>query len=59
MNEPTLDDFAQDTAHDILKQYASDCLNRHGLRHAIARLARQGTEIAVCLHKTQQQERAD
>jgi ABC-type ATPase with predicted acetyltransferase domain len=49
MNGPTLDDFAQQTAVDILQRHAPDCLNRPALRDAIARLARQGIEGHVQL----------
>jgi hypothetical protein len=55
MNEQTLDDLAQDTALDILKRHAPDCLPRLGLRDAIARLARQGIESSVRLFQMQQQ----
>ena len=56
MNELTLDQFAQDTALEILRRHAPDCLNRHGLRDAIARLARQGIEGHVRLFQAQQQQ---
>jgi hypothetical protein len=55
MNEETLDDFARNTALDILKRLAPDCLQRTALRDAIARLARQGIESSIRLYWMQHQ----
>ena len=55
MNETTIEQLAQDTAADILKRHAPDCLHRPGLRDAIVRLARQGIENSVRLYQLQQQ----
>ncbi|HTU18818.1 MAG TPA: hypothetical protein VMG10_12230 [Gemmataceae bacterium] len=54
MNEQTLDEFAQDTALNILQRHAPDCLQRPGLRAAIARLARLGLESSIRLYQMQQ-----
>jgi len=54
MNEETLDDLAQNTALDILKRHAPDCLDRTDLHDAIARLARQGIESSIHLYRIQQ-----
>jgi len=59
MNGPTLDDFAQQTALDILQRHAPDCLNRSALRDAIAKLARQGIEGHVQLFQMQHQQPPD
>ena len=56
MNEKILDDIAQDTALDILKRHAPECLDLAGLRDAIARLARLGLESSIRLYQTQQQQ---
>ena len=55
MNGHTLDDLARDTALDILKRHAPDCLQRPGLRAAIALLARLGLESSVHLYRIRQQ----
>lgn len=55
MNEQTLDNLAQNTALDILKRLAPDCLQRTGLRDAIVRLARQGIESSIRLYRMQHQ----
>ena len=53
MNEHNIDDIAQDTAKDILTRYAPDCIDRPGLRAAIATLARQGIENSIRLYLMQ------
>jgi hypothetical protein len=53
-----LDQFAQDTARDILQRHAPDCLQRAELRQAIARLAHQGIETSIRLYQMQQPQQA-
>jgi len=55
-DEPTIQQIAQDTAKDILRRYAPDCIDRAALRDAIASLARQGIENSVRLYRMQQQQ---
>jgi len=51
MNDHELNALAQQTADDILERN-----DRHTLRRAIARLARQGIEIARRLYLAEQQQ---
>jgi hypothetical protein len=53
MNEAMRDDFARRTAEDILERHTPDCLDRAGLRDAIARLARHGLEGYVRLFEAE------
>jgi hypothetical protein len=53
-----LDQFARQTARDILQRHAPDCLHRAELGQAIVRLARQGIESSIRLYQMQQQEPA-
>ncbi len=55
MNEQTIDAIAQDTALDILERHAPDCLQRIGLRDAIAGLAHLGLESSMRLYELQLQ----
>jgi hypothetical protein len=52
--ETPLEHFARETAQDILKRHAPDCLDRPGLRDAIARLAHLGLMKSVQLYQLQQ-----
>ena len=57
--ETPLEQLAQETAKDILKRHAPDCLQHSGLRDAIARLARLGLESSIRLYQLQQRQRQD
>ncbi len=52
--ETPLEQFAQKTAREILQRHAPDCLDRPGLRAAIARLARLGLESSLRLYQMRQ-----
>jgi hypothetical protein len=49
-----LEQFAEETARDILNRHAPECLDRPGLRDAIARLARLGLENSMRLYQLEQ-----
>jgi hypothetical protein len=51
-----LDAIAWETAADILRRHAPDCLHRPGLHEAIAHLARLGLEGHLQLYQLGEQE---
>ena len=59
MNEQHIDRIAQDTALDILKRHAPDCLQRDGLRDAIAGLARLGLQSSFRLYRLQHRQQPE